>query len=355
MKGFALRASSLIVILAVVLVAFFAPAEPAYADATDEILDFTITVDVNEDASLNMVYHIEWLVLDDSIGELEWIDLGMPNSNHWDIEPLTDTIDYISDDGNSLAIYLDRGYGEDETVTVEFSMTQDYMYQIDKWVEGETVYTFTPAWFDGMDVDNLTIRWNADKAGAWQPECYTEDGYLTFETSLSAGDRYTMSVTYPNDAFGFSEDHQEGNGGGNTDYNGGGFDIFELIGGLIAIVFSVGFIFAPIFLFVKFLNWIAGGLGFGPNKRTEKKIIRTKIEYYDNCPSCGMAREEGKDSCQYCGRSMIKSKEVVEEKDLKDPQKYTKKGTYRYGDSGNTYISVNVVNVPVRSSSHTSR
>ena len=81
MKGFALRASSLIVILAVVLVAFFAPAEPAYADATDEILDFTITVDVNEDASLNMVYHIEWLVLDDSIGELEWIDLGMPNSN----------------------------------------------------------------------------------------------------------------------------------------------------------------------------------------------------------------------------------------------------------------------------------
>ena len=39
----------------------------AAADPTDRIHDFTITVDVNEDASLNMTYHIEWEVLDESI------------------------------------------------------------------------------------------------------------------------------------------------------------------------------------------------------------------------------------------------------------------------------------------------
>ena len=44
------------------------PAIPVLADPTDEILDFTITVDVNDDASLNMTYHIKWKVLDDSIG-----------------------------------------------------------------------------------------------------------------------------------------------------------------------------------------------------------------------------------------------------------------------------------------------
>ena len=137
------RAPRILLILAVILLMIVMTAVPAFAAATDEIENFTITVDVNEDASLQMTYHIDWTVLDDSIGELEWIDLGVPNRYHENITPLTDTISDIDDNGDSLAIYLDRGYGEGETVTVEFSMTQDHMYQIDKWVEGETVYTFT--------------------------------------------------------------------------------------------------------------------------------------------------------------------------------------------------------------------
>ncbi|MBQ1401179.1 MAG: hypothetical protein IIY99_02395, partial [Firmicutes bacterium] len=357
-KYFAKVPKIFVMVIAIMLITLTS-AVPAFAAATDEILNFTVTVDVNEDASLNMTYHIDWKVLDDSIGKLEWIDLGVPNSHHEDITPLTDTIDYINDEGSSLSIYLDRPYGEGETVSLEFSMTQDHMYQINKWVEGETVYTFTPAWFDGMDVDNLVIRWNAENAGAWQPDCYEENGYLTFETSLSSGDRYTMTVVYPNDAFGFSEDRQEGSG---DDWDGGDdydydddLGIFEVIGGLFAVVISIGIIAAPFILVFKFFSWIAGGLGFGSNQQTKKKIVRTKIVYYDNCPSCGSAREEGKDTCKYCGRSMIKSKEVVEESEIKEPQKYTKKGTYRYGDSPNTYIHVNVINVPVRSSSSSSR
>ena len=123
-----------LLVLCAVLTATAASAAP-----TDEILNFTITVDVNEDASLQMTYHIDWKVLDDSIGALDWIDLGVPNSYHENLTPLSDTIDHIDDKGSALAIYLDRSYGEDETVSVEFSMTQDHMYQIDQWVEGETV------------------------------------------------------------------------------------------------------------------------------------------------------------------------------------------------------------------------
>ncbi|MBQ2545180.1 MAG: hypothetical protein II557_02730, partial [Clostridia bacterium] len=189
---------------ALILLGAVMAAEPVLAAATDEILDFIITVDVNEDASLEMTYHIDWKVLDDSIGELEWIDLGVPNDYHENITPLCAAIDHIEDNGSTLAIWLDRPYGEDETVSIDFSMTQDHMYQIDKWVAGETVYTFTPAWFDGMDVDALTVRWNAEKAGAWQPDCVQEDGYLVFSASLRAGDRYTMSVVYPGDAFLFA-------------------------------------------------------------------------------------------------------------------------------------------------------
>ena len=97
----------------------------ALAAPTDKILDFTITVDVNDDASLAMAYHIDWEVLDDSIGKLEWIDLGVPNRYHENITPQSNTIDHIDDKGSSLAIYLDRPYSEGESVSVDFSMTQD--------------------------------------------------------------------------------------------------------------------------------------------------------------------------------------------------------------------------------------
>ncbi|MBR5047103.1 MAG: hypothetical protein IKX76_02590 [Eubacterium sp.] len=348
-------------LVAAALLVMILPAVSARAKATDEIQDFTITVDVNEDASLQMTYHIDWKVLDDSIGKLEWIDLGVPNSHHEDITPLSDTIDHINDKASNLAIYLDRAYGEGETVSLDFSMKQDNMYQIDKYTEGETVYSFTPAWFDTMEVDRLTIRWNAENAASWQPDCQQEDGYLTFRTSLSEGERFTMSVTYPNDAFAFAEDRQAGNSS-NNGYSGTDgeeeYSFWEVIGGMIVLIICLLIMASPFIFLYKLIKWIAGGLGFGSRQETKKKITRTKIEYYDNCPSCGAAREEGKDSCQYCGRSMIKSKEIVEESQIENPEKYTKNGTYRYGNSGNTYIHVNVVNVPVsrpRSTSHSSR
>ncbi|MBO4762623.1 MAG: lipoprotein, partial [Lachnospiraceae bacterium] len=53
--------ASLVLVAAVALPGIGVKAQP-----TDEILDFTITVDVNDDATLNMLYHIEWKVLDDS-------------------------------------------------------------------------------------------------------------------------------------------------------------------------------------------------------------------------------------------------------------------------------------------------
>ena len=330
----------------------------AQAAATDEILNFSIQVDVNEDASLEMIYHIEWKVLYDNGGKekLEWVDLGVPNKYHTNIKPLTDTIKNIKDNGSKLAIYLDRGYSKNEIVTFEFSMTQDHMYQIDKWVEGETVYTFTPAWFDDFSVDELLIAWNADQAGAWQPDCLEMDGYLVFSTSLSPGDRYTISVVYPNDTFGFTPERQADGGGSsyNPGGNGGGYNggddnvsVFEIIAGIIGFSVFLGFIIVPIVLVVKFFKYIFSGSGFGSEKTTEKKITRTKIEYYEFCPGCGMPREEGKDNCAYCGRSMIKSKEVVEESQIEKPEKYVNTGTYRYGDHPNTYIRVNVVNIPV--------
>ncbi|MBO5995524.1 MAG: hypothetical protein J6Q41_08430, partial [Firmicutes bacterium] len=197
MKRYFAKLPRLLMVVAVITLLMFVTAVPAFADNTDEILNFTITVDVNDDASLDMTYHIDWKVLDDSIGELEWINLGVPNSHHENIKAISSNIDDINDEGDMLEIYLDRGYREGEIVSFEFSMTQDHMYQIDKYTEGETVYSFTPAWFDDIDVDNLVIRWNAENAIAWQPDCLTDTGYLTFKESYPY--QSTREVTYPND------------------------------------------------------------------------------------------------------------------------------------------------------------
>ena len=92
------------------------------------------------------------------------------------------------------------------------------------FMPGGTDWAETRVWFDGIEVKDLTIRWNADKAGAWQPDCVQDNGYLVFNASLSAGDRYSITVAYPNDAFAFSVDRQSvstTNGGGGSSYTEG--------------------------------------------------------------------------------------------------------------------------------------
>ena len=127
-----------ILLAAAILLALFASLLSPFtmtvkaADVTDEIEHFTITVDVQEDASLQMTYHIDWKVLDDvAYGPLEWVDIGLPNRHHSDVKALSNTISRIEDKGSSLNIYLDRSYYEDEVASFEFSFVQDHMYQ--KW------------------------------------------------------------------------------------------------------------------------------------------------------------------------------------------------------------------------------
>ena len=81
------KAAKALLLTAVLFIALLLPAAKAEAAPTDEILNFTIQVDVNEDASLEMIYHIEWKVLYDGGGKekLEWVDLGVPNKYHTNI------------------------------------------------------------------------------------------------------------------------------------------------------------------------------------------------------------------------------------------------------------------------------
>ncbi|MBO6061136.1 MAG: hypothetical protein J6P98_03360, partial [Clostridia bacterium] len=200
------RILSFAAVLALVLAVFLGFAPKASAAALDEIEEYRITVGVNTDGTLTMLYHFDWKVLDStSEGPLSWLRVGIPNGNYVSYKALSSTIsaiDYESNSGSFLRIDLDRKYYAGEVVTFEFELVQDYMYEMNRFTEGETYYEFTPGWFDA-EVDKLIIKWDSENAKSASPANLLRDGYYTWETSLDEGETFTVSVVYPNESYAF--------------------------------------------------------------------------------------------------------------------------------------------------------
>ena len=203
---------------------------PASAsDPTDEIVNYEITADVNEDGTVNLHYHIDWKVLRDDIGALEWITVGIPNGEYVEIRSLSDTIasiGYSTESGSSVRVDFDRSYRAGETVSFDYLVVQDYMYQMNLFQEGQTAYVFTPGWFDEIAVDNLTVRWNSEDLASWSPDCLVKDGYNVWTTSLAPGDTYQITVNYPNEARAFNDSKAIYNPGERSGEYYGFMDIF---------------------------------------------------------------------------------------------------------------------------------
>ncbi len=315
----------------------------AGAKDLDEILSYQITADVNEDATVDMVYHIEWLVLDStSEGPLSWVEIGIPNSHCRylkGLSPAVRKISFTSGGGSYVRIDLDRDYRAGEVAVIEFSLEQDYLYEVNRFTEGETVYSFTPGWFDNIRVDEMVIKWRGDKVLSHSSDCLqTSDGYLTWTGKLAKGEQYTVTVTYPNDAYAFDETK--------------GYDqepTHSSDGAMLAVLF---FFVAFIVIAVIIVCVIAGAYKKSDNfsGSTEKKITRTRVEYYPVCQGCGSTRPDGASNCSYCGRSFIKSEEIIQEEDIpkeeSELRKKTTDGLYPYQSRPNTYIRVHVT--PVR-------
>ena len=99
----------------------------------DEIQDYTIQIDMRNDGTMDIKYHIEWKVLDDETdGPLSWVKIGIPNKNVDEMTALTENIDDIEYNKQSdqvyAYVYLDRDYYAGEIITFEFSIHQSNMY-----------------------------------------------------------------------------------------------------------------------------------------------------------------------------------------------------------------------------------
>ncbi|MCQ2491801.1 MAG: zinc ribbon domain-containing protein [Lachnospiraceae bacterium] len=352
---------SLRYLLTLIMALFFVGiiCQAVQAENLDEIRKYEITADVNDDATVNLKYHIEWEVLDsESEGPLEWVKIGIPNSNVEDYEALSDNIsdiEYYDDGGSYMRIDFDQEYEEGDIVKFDFSIVQNNMYQMNLNEEGFTVYTFTPGWFSEIVVDSMVIRWKADQVKDWSPACLVDNGYNTWETSLDEGEKFTVTLTYPNEAFAFdsevsdryeeSEWDDEWDESWDEEFWDDDDDAGSLVlGGAVWIIFIAVSIIARA---MQSNNQYDRGAGFGD--RTETKVTRTKITYHTNCPNCGAPRAEGKDACEYCGTNLIKSEEILKEETLtkEEKKKYTGNRDYAYGGVPDTFIRVHTVHVPV--------
>jgi hypothetical protein len=164
----------------------------------DEIQRYVITVDIRSDGTLDMLYHFEWKVLDDSSeGPLEWVKIGIANASADEIRAVSANIrniGYLSDGGDYVRIDFDRSYYADEIITFEFSLHQSNIYKFDT-TANKCRYSFKPGWFEEIAVKEMTIRWN--KANVFTSDAPGEDGdYLVWTQPLEPGAVCQANVTY---------------------------------------------------------------------------------------------------------------------------------------------------------------
>lgn len=334
-----------IFVFALVAVLFaFSPAFSAKAADLDRIRNYDISVSVNDDATLNIAYNIEWHVMETCDEPLEWVEIGIPNNRTVSYKATTDNIKSIktkSSNGSHVVIYFDKKVKAGETINFGFEIVQDYMYEMNKYEEGLSVFEFTPGWFEEIFVERISVTWDADKAEAWSPSAILDNGKIVWTSSLGKNEKMTVSVTYPNSAFLFDSTKKIEGYSEPTAFE----SFLEVIAGIgILAVIVIVMIVIPAAL----VSLVSYKKGSGLGTSYDKKITRTKVTFYANCPGCGAVREEGRETCTYCGRSMIESEEKIEETEIpkEDKGKFDNDGLFSYHSVPNTYVRVHVTKVP---------
>ena len=176
----------------------------------DEIEKYIVTVDMRQDGTMDIKYDITWRVLNDTQeGPLTWVKIGIPNRYADSMKALSlniSNVEYLDDGGSCVRADLDRAYHTGEVVSFSFSIHQSNMYTLDG--DNKTCsYFFVPGWFDEIAVDSLKVRWKQDNVAS-SNATGSQDGYLTWESSLAPGEKLKVNVSYPYGVFDTSQSTQ---------------------------------------------------------------------------------------------------------------------------------------------------
>ncbi|MBO7401580.1 MAG: hypothetical protein J6U10_01165, partial [Lachnospiraceae bacterium] len=162
MKAFKNRFAFVAIAFAALLLAFL-PAVSAKAGDYDKIELYEMDVTVNDDATLDINYHIKWKLLEplENTSEFKvfWVTIGVPN-NHCTVISASDNVENAklqTSGGVVVRVNFFKRYDAGEVVDFSFKIRQDYMYSV---IDEEARYEFTPGWFKDIKIAKMIIRWD---------------------------------------------------------------------------------------------------------------------------------------------------------------------------------------------------
>ena len=157
----------------------------------DVIHQYNVTVEPQQDGTLDIEYRLVWEALDQS-EELTWVEIGMANENFVIYpESVSSNIKsyskYADGDYVSLQLNFQKAYQGGDVLEFAFKINQRDMLCKS---EAGYFYEFVPGWFNAIQVEQYEFLWLIDGA-----KDYVRRG------SLDYGQYCKMNVTYGPDAF----------------------------------------------------------------------------------------------------------------------------------------------------------
>lgn len=167
----------------------------------DIIKDYTVTVEPQNDGTLNIRYDLQWQAVAEE--PLTWVEIGMANPNFTIIDySVSPTVKEYAPiiDTDFYAVRLDfaESYSDGEIVDFSFTVNQSDMLCDD--FQGY-FYRFVPSWFNEIPVESYNFRWKYSDQRKSTSEAPIIDGYHTWTGSLDCGEYREISVYYSPDAF----------------------------------------------------------------------------------------------------------------------------------------------------------
>jgi len=170
---------------------------------TYRILDYRVTLTPHSNGKVDIAYYQKWRV---SGGHIPWIAVGVANQNIGALQCGLNARaieNSASGSWSGVRLDLDRDYGPGEVFQVSFSLVQNKLFYAD---EKNYRLDFTPGWYDQAVTDHLELRVRyfakpeVIKA-APQPTSQTKDELIWAKTGLAQGQRFSISVTFPKNAY----------------------------------------------------------------------------------------------------------------------------------------------------------
>ncbi len=145
----------LLLLLAIVVLFLFIPAQLLADTGTYKIDSYTVTLTPLSDGTVDISYHQQWTVLS---GNIPWITVGLPNTSYT-ITGSGDNVSSISDDSGSgwdgVYIGLDRTYYANQKFIVSFTVNERGVLTESTGTWG---INFTPGWYDSAVINKMDIN-----------------------------------------------------------------------------------------------------------------------------------------------------------------------------------------------------